>query len=119
MAYSAVAEADRFLELHPTFTNETDNPVEILQDLKSEHDDLVNEYNYLSSAHESLKEELAAKSEPSEALRNASAQIDELVAFVRKLHDERKISDVEWERARVISKRVPSHSAQSSANGAE
>ena len=39
MAYSAAAETERFLELHPTFTNDTDNPVELLEDLKRDYDE--------------------------------------------------------------------------------
>jgi len=111
VSYSAAAEVDRFLELHPTFTRDTDNPVELLEDLKSDYDELAANYEDLEREHDELKERHALTSP--EALAHASAQIADLVKFIRKLHDARKICDLEMQEALDISKRIPPHSAES------
>lgn len=110
MAVTAYDDACRFVELHPWATMESDNPVEILRELHAEHEALIDERNELQA---DLDEATAKLEEVSpHALTIATSQLDELLRFVRKLHDEQKICDVEWERARAMAKRIPAHLAE-------
>jgi hypothetical protein len=116
MAYDAVAETDRFLENHPTFTTSADNAVELLEDLRKDYDELHDNFDALEESHEALKKQRERDATPSEALAHATAQIGELVALIRRFNSERKISDFEMREAVTIAKRIAPHSAQSEAD---
>jgi hypothetical protein len=109
--YSAVDETDRFLENHPTFTTSADNAVELLEDLRKDYQELCDSYDEMEVSRNAFKDKLERAATPSEALSHASAQIAELVAFVKRLNAERKISDFELREAIAISKRIAPHSA--------
>lgn len=113
MGYSAVAETERFLERHPTFTNDTDNPVELLEDLKRDYDELDANYDQLFQENEELKQDGGPR------LAAAKAQIAELVRFIKKLNADRKISDFEMREAVAISKAIPAHLAESADSAGE
>lgn len=111
MSYSAVDETDRFLENHPLFTTSADNAVELLEDLRKDYQELCDSYDEMEASRNAFKGKLERAATPNEALSHASAQIAELVAFVKRLNAERKISDFELREAIAISKRIAPHSA--------
>ena len=106
MAVAAIDDADLFLYRHPWATTEADNPVELLRALASDFEAINAENDELRSALEQ-----AEKTDP-DRLRALSDQVDALMAFVRRLHDDLKISDLEYEHARAIARRTPEHRAQ-------
>jgi arginine utilization protein RocB len=108
MACTAFDDTVEFLFRHPWATNESDNPVELLRDLHAEHEAALDEIDELERRLEDYNKGAA---DP-EALRNARAQVDELLAFVRRLRDAQKISDLEFETAKRIARAVPSHRAE-------
>lgn len=112
MAATAYDDTVEFLFRHPWATNESDNPVTLLRELEVEHDAALAEIDELTASLDAANEELR-RSSP-DTLRLVTHQLDELLAFARGLRDAEKISDVEYQHARAIAKRVPPHRAEPS-----
>jgi hypothetical protein len=95
MATSALREAERFLYLHPHATTDVDNPVEILREVVAEAGDMEAEIQELEDTTTS-DDEVA---EIREELAQAKSVRDRLIAFVKKLHEQQKICDLELRAA--------------------
>lgn len=106
---TALGDAQRFLHLHPWCTNETDNPVAILRELAAEAEALADSYRNLAVDHALLERDAGSP----ERLTNALSQIADLVAFIKRLNADEKISDIECQAACAIARRTPDHLAAS------
>ena len=86
-AATAIDDAKRFLFLHPWSTTDLDNPVELLESVVRDFDDELAE----------ATREVNGDDDGGDG--GESERIDKLVAFVKKLRDERKISEAEYQAA--------------------
>lgn len=100
---TSIAEAEHFLWNHPWATTDIDNPVDLLREVVSEATQLIER---LDEVEHRLRTTVHREREPI-----AAAQLAELVAFIRRLNAEAKISDFELREALAIAKCVPSHLA--------
>lgn len=78
MSAPAIEEARRFLNLHPWSTTDIDNPVDLLEAVVADY--------------AKLEEECAQ-------LVEDEAPTDRLLVFIRRLRDDRKISEAEYQTA--------------------
>lgn len=91
---TALQEAEAFLWKHPQATTDADNPVELLRDVVSEAEDL--EHQLENAVDQS---DLDAKDAEISKLEQKLEHYDRLVAFVRNLNTQQKISDFELRAA--------------------
>jgi hypothetical protein len=110
MVATAHDETQLFLYRHPWATTEADNAVELLRELAVEHEALIAERDELQ---DDLDDALGQLEEVSpDSIRTLTRQLGDLLCFVRRLRDAEKISEVEYEAAKAIAKRIPEHRAQ-------
>jgi SMC interacting uncharacterized protein involved in chromosome segregation len=95
MATSALREAERFLYLHPHATTDVDNPVELLREVVAEAEDIEELADELENARRAMVED----AHELEEARGMKKKFDHLVAFVKKLHEQQKICDLELRAA--------------------
>jgi len=86
VSVSAIEEARKFLWRHPWFTSELDDPVELLRDVVKEID-----------------EENAALDEDEDSNTEQAGEIAQrLLAFIKGLRDDLKISETEYQTALAL-----------------
>lgn len=87
-AATSIDDAKRFLFLHPWATTDLDNPVELLESVVRDFDDELAEAR---SADDDEDNDFDDQIE--------SERVTKLVAFIKKLRDDRKISEAEYQVA--------------------
>jgi hypothetical protein len=89
---TAIEDAKRFLFLHPWSTTDVDNPIELLEGVVQQFDDDLEEAIRNGTCEEDEEDEED----------EIDDRIDKLAAFIKKLRDERKISEAEYQAACAI-----------------
>jgi hypothetical protein len=86
---TAIEEAERFLFLHPWSTSDVDNPVDLLRDVvKDFRDDLA----------EAVRD-AQGETSTDEDDEIESPRVSKLLAFIKGLRDDLKISEAEYQTA--------------------
>lgn len=92
-AATSIDDAKRFLFLHPWSTTDLDNPVELLESVVHDFDAVLAAVTREASNDDDDDGRSAGDGE------YESGRVDKLMAFVKKLRDERKISEAEYQSA--------------------